>query len=54
MMIVEQWAEWIIGKGNRSARSKPTAVPLCPPQISNDLTQDRSRATAVGSRRLTT
>jgi hypothetical protein len=28
-------------------------VPLCPPQIPNDLTRARTRAEAVGSRRLT-
>jgi hypothetical protein len=37
------------GRGNRSTRSKPAPVPLCPPQIPHDLT----RAAAVGSRRLT-
>jgi hypothetical protein len=43
-----------IGKGNRSIRRKPAPVPLCPPQISHDLTWDRTRAAAaVGSRRLT-
>jgi hypothetical protein len=39
-----------IGKGNRSTRRKPAAVPLCPPQIPHDQT----RAAAVGSQRLTT
>jgi hypothetical protein len=28
-------------------------LPLCPPQMPHDLTRDRSRAAAVGSRRLT-
>jgi hypothetical protein len=42
-----------IGRGNRSARRKPTPVPLCPPQIPHDLFWARSQASAVGSRRLT-
>jgi hypothetical protein len=42
-----------IGKGNRSARRKPAPAPLCPPQIPLDQTRDRTRATAVGSQRLT-
>jgi hypothetical protein len=43
----------IIGRGNLSARKKPSPVPLCPPQIPYDLTWDRTRAAAVGNRRLT-
>jgi hypothetical protein len=42
-----------IGRGNRSTRRKHAPVPLCPPQIPHDLTWDRTRAAAVGSRRLT-
>jgi hypothetical protein len=42
-----------IGKGNRSTRRKPSSVTLCPPQIPHDLTWAWTRATAVGSRRLT-
>jgi hypothetical protein len=42
-----------IGRGNRSTRRKPATVPLCPRQISHDLTWDRTRAAAVGSQRLT-
>jgi hypothetical protein len=38
-----------IGRGNQSTQSKPTPVPLCPPQIPYDQTQ----ATAVGSQWLT-
>jgi hypothetical protein len=34
-----------IGRGNRSTLRKPVAVPLCPPQISRDLTWARARAT---------
>jgi hypothetical protein len=41
-----------IGRGNRSTRRKPAPVPLCPPQIRYDLTRARTRAAAVGSRRL--
>jgi hypothetical protein len=43
----------IIGRRNRSTRRKPAPVPLCSPQIPHDLTWARTRATAVGSRRLT-
>jgi hypothetical protein len=42
-----------IGRENRSTRRKPTPVPLYPPQIPHDLTWARTRAAAVGSRRLT-
>jgi hypothetical protein len=42
-----------IGRWNRSTRKNPSPVPLCPPQISRDLTWDRPRAAAVGSQRLT-
>jgi hypothetical protein len=42
-----------VGRGNRSTRRKPAPVPLCPPQIPHDPTWDRTRAAAVGSRRLT-
>jgi hypothetical protein len=40
------------GRGNRSTRRKPTPAPHCP-QIPLDQTRDRTRAAAVGSRRLT-
>jgi hypothetical protein len=42
-----------IGKGNRSTLRKPAPMLLCPPQIPHDLTWARTRAAAVGSRRLT-
>jgi hypothetical protein len=42
-----------IGRGNQSTRRKPDPVPLCSPQIPQDLTWDRIRAAAVGSQRLT-
>jgi hypothetical protein len=42
-----------IGRGNRSTRRKPVPAPLCPPQIPLDQAQDRTRAAAVGSQRLT-
>jgi hypothetical protein len=32
---------------------KPVPVPLCPPQIPHGLNRDRTRASAVGGRRLT-
>jgi hypothetical protein len=43
-----------IGRENRSTRRKPAPVPLCPSQIPHDLTRARTRAAAVGIRRLTT
>jgi hypothetical protein len=43
-----------IGRGNRSTRRKSAPMPLCPSQIiPHNLTWDRTRAAAVGSRRLT-
>jgi hypothetical protein len=42
-----------IGKGNRNTRRKPTPMLLCPPRAPHDLPWDRTRAAAVGSRRLT-
>jgi hypothetical protein len=42
-----------IGRGNRSTRRKSSPVPLYPPQIPHDMTWDRTRADAVGYRRLT-
>jgi hypothetical protein len=41
-----------IGRGNRSTRRKPAAVPLRPPQIRHEVTWARARAAAVESRRL--
>jgi hypothetical protein len=41
-----------IGRGNRSTRRKPAQAPLFKPQIPHDPTWDRTRAAAVGSRRL--
>jgi hypothetical protein len=43
----------MIGKGNRSTRRKPAPAQLCPPQIPHNLSWSRTRAAAVGSRRLT-
>jgi hypothetical protein len=42
-----------IGRGNRSIRRKPAPVSLRPPQIPYDLNWARTRAAAIGSRRLT-
>jgi hypothetical protein len=42
-----------IGRGNRSTRKTQAPVSLRPPQIPHDLTRARTRATAVGNRRLT-
>jgi hypothetical protein len=44
----------MLGRGNRSIRRKPAAVPLSSPQIPDDLTPNRNRAAAMGSRRLPT
>jgi hypothetical protein len=41
------------GRGNRSTRRKPAQAPLCPSQIPQDQIRARTRATAVGSQRLT-
>jgi hypothetical protein len=38
-----------IDRENRSARRKPTPVPLSEPQMSHELTWDRTRAVAMGS-----
>jgi hypothetical protein len=42
----------ISGRENRSTQRKPAPVPLCLPQIPYDLILARTRAAAVGSRRL--
>jgi hypothetical protein len=42
-----------IGMGNGSTRRKPAPVPHSPLQISHDLSWARTRAAAVGNRRLT-
>jgi hypothetical protein len=42
-----------IGKGNRSTRRTLAPAPLCPPHIPHDQTRARTRAAAVGSKRLT-
>jgi hypothetical protein len=48
----EAVGEMRIGRGNRSTRTKPALLPLCPPQIPFDLTWVRTRTAAVGRRRL--
>jgi hypothetical protein len=42
----------IIGRRNLSALRKPAPMPLCPPQIAQDLTRARIRTAAIGSQRL--
>jgi hypothetical protein len=42
----------MIGRGNRSTRTKPASVPLCPPQTPH-AARMRTREAAVGSQRLT-
>jgi hypothetical protein len=51
MMIVEQSVVCELA-GEPKYSENPTPVPLCPPQIQHDLTWARTRADAVGSRRL--
>jgi hypothetical protein len=42
-----------IGMGNRSTRNNPAQVPLYPPRIPHGMSWERTRAAAVGIRRLT-
>jgi hypothetical protein len=42
----------IIGRRNRNTRRKPAPMPLCPPQIPQDLTWDQIRLAAMDSWRL--
>jgi hypothetical protein len=37
-----------ICRGNRSTQRKPAPVPLCPPQVSHNLTWARTQVAAVG------
>jgi hypothetical protein len=53
MMMTKQSAERMTGTTKRSIRRNPAPVSLCPPQIPTDLTRDRTRPTAMGSRQLT-
>jgi hypothetical protein len=48
-----RWSEIDRGKPKYSGGKKPVPVPLCPPQIPQGLTRDRTRASAVEGRRLT-
>jgi hypothetical protein len=42
-MDVEQVGGMRIGRGNRSTRRKPATAPLCPLQITHDLTSKPGR-----------
>jgi hypothetical protein len=53
MMNVEQSVEWELAGKTEVLGGKPAPMPLCPPQIPHDLTWARTRAAAVGNRRLT-
>jgi hypothetical protein len=46
-----RWNEIDRGKPKYSGE-KPVPVPFCPPQIPHGPTRDRTRASAVGGRRL--
>jgi hypothetical protein len=41
-------------KGNQNAQRKPAPLPLCPPQIPDDLIWDQTGVASVGSWRLAT
>jgi hypothetical protein len=43
----------MLDKGNRNTRRESASMLLCPPQMPHDLTRARTRAAAVGSKRLT-
>jgi hypothetical protein len=45
--------EWNWQGKTEELGEKPVPVPLCPPQIPHGLTRDRTRASAMGGRRLT-
>jgi hypothetical protein len=53
LMVVEQLLERMSGRRNWSTRRKSAPVPVCPLQISHDLTQARNRAAAVVRQQLT-
>jgi hypothetical protein len=46
--------EWYWQEKTEELGEKPVPVPLCPPQIPHGLTWERTRASAVRGRRLTT
>jgi hypothetical protein len=48
----EQPVEWNWQGKTEELGEKPVPVPLCPPQIPHGLSRDRTRASAVGGRRL--
>jgi hypothetical protein len=52
VMTVENLVEWITGSENPSTIIKPTRVPLCQSQIPHCFNRARTRAAAVGCRRL--
>jgi hypothetical protein len=52
LVMEHRWNGIDRGK-QKNSRKKPVPVPLCPPQIPHGLTRDRTRASAVGGRRLT-
>jgi hypothetical protein len=53
VVIMEQFVELDMGRGNRTTRRKTAPAPLYAPQIPHDQTRARNLAAAVGSQRLT-
>jgi hypothetical protein len=52
LVMEHRWNE-IDREKPKNSGEKPVPVPLCSPQIPYGLTRDRTRASAVGDRRLT-
>jgi hypothetical protein len=50
---MEQSVEWELAGETEVLAEKPAPIPFCPPQTPHGLAWDRTRAPAVGIRRLT-
>jgi hypothetical protein len=53
MKMKRKMVSFIIFPSNGNDRGKPVPVTLCPPKIPHGVTRNRTRASAVGGRRLT-
>jgi hypothetical protein len=60
LLLLLLYFSWYLSTGGmkltgeaRNTRGNPIPVPLCPPQIPRRLTRDRTRASALGGRQLT-